>query len=181
MAAQVAEANARGQELARRLGVKWVPPVDRRKQRLLIFARDEAGRRFCPQQVGSPGRSIPDGASTAGRLPGGGKGVNVLDTALPIYYSPGYGIGVGPHSIGVADLRLAYVGILVGSAQVNLRTWPTALDCDPVEDLLRRAEVIEYAARLREERTVKGEAVAAATEFAADSFDLMETRLRCAE
>lgn len=133
LAAQVAEANARGQELARRLGVKWVPPVDRRKQRLLTFARDEAGRRFCPRQAGSPGRRIPDSVSTAARLPGGGNGVNVLDTAPPIYYTPGYGIGIGPHPVGGAELRLAYVGILVGSAQVNQRNWPTALDCDQVE------------------------------------------------
>ncbi|MCG5446159.1 hypothetical protein NIE79_004726 [Micromonospora sp. NIE79] len=185
LAAQVAEANARGQALARRLGVKWAPPVDRRKQRLLTFARDEAGRRFCPQQAASPGRRIPEGVSTAAQLPGGGNGVNVLDTALPIYYTPGRGLGVGTHSIGGAELRLAYVGILVGSARVNQRTWPTALDCNLVEDLLRPAEVITYASRLREGLqagwTTKSEAVEDATEFASSSFDLMETRLRCRE
>ncbi|MET8352662.1 hypothetical protein [Micromonospora sp. NPDC005206] len=185
LAAQVADANARGQELARRLGVKWAPPVDRRKQRLLTFARDEAGRRFCLRQAASPGRRIPDGVSTAARLPGGGDGVNVLDTALPIYYSAGFGIGVGTHSVGGDDLRLAYVGILVGSAQLKQRNWPTALDCDVVEDLLRPAEVIEYASRLREGMqagwTTKPEAVEAATRFASGGFDLMETRLRCRE
>ncbi|MFE9959200.1 hypothetical protein [Micromonospora sp. NPDC005299] len=187
LAAQVAKANARGQELARRLGVGFVPPVDRRKQRLLTFARDEAGRRFCPRQVASPGQHIPDSVSTAARLPGGGKGVDVLDTALPAYYSPGYlpGIGGGTDSIGGDDLRLAYVGILVGSARVNERAWPTALDCYLVEDLLRPAEVIEYASRLREGMkagwTTKREAVEAATKFAGDSFDLMETHRRCRE
>ncbi|MET8310758.1 hypothetical protein [Micromonospora sp. NPDC005173] len=187
LAAQVAEANARGQELARRLGVKWEPPVDRRKQRLLTFARDEAGRRFCPRQAASPGRRVPDGVSTAARLPGGGDGVDVLDTALPAYYSPGYlpGFGGGTDSIGGDDLRLAYVGILVGSARVKQRNWPTALDCDLVEDLLRPAEVIEYASRLREGIqagwTTKREAVEDATEFASSGFDLVETRLRCRE
>ncbi|MFG1740254.1 hypothetical protein ACGFLT_19715 [Micromonospora chalcea] len=188
LAAQVAAANARGQSLAKLLGVRWEFPVNDRKRRLLTFAREEAGRRFCQAQADAPGRPVPRSVAAAGRMPGKRGVADVLDSALPVGYSPAWMPGGGGGTnIGGADLRLAYVGILVGSAQVQVRYWPTALPCSLIEEqgLLQPKEISETATNIRELMksgiTTRREAMKKATDFAAGSFDLMETRRQCEE
>ncbi len=188
LAAQVAAANARGKALAQALGVRWEPPANDRRRRLLTFARDEAARRFCPQQAAAPGRAVPKSVTTAARMPGNDAGADVLDSALPVVFSPAWSPVGGGTRIGGDELRLAYVGILVGSAQVDsLRTWPVALDCWLIEDqgLLQPAEISETADNIRElmrlGSTTKQEASRDATDFAAGSFDLLERRRQCKE
>lgn len=92
------------------------------------------------------------------------------------------------HQDGRDELRIAYVGILVGSAQVaSVRTWPVALDCSLIEDqgLLQPDTIYETAQNIRElmrtGATTNQEAVRDATDFAARSFDLLERRRQCRE
>jgi hypothetical protein len=179
---QLDAANRRGQELARALGVTFTPPVSARKHRLLLYARQAAAGQLCPAQAGSPGKLVPVSMAPPARFPKGSASVDILETALPEYYAPN-SLGAGTPTIGAQDLRGAYLDILAGTARENLRTWPTALPCEQVADLLRQAEVQEYAARLRtgirDGWLSRDKAASDATGFAADTFALLERRRTC--
>lgn len=179
---QLDTANRRGQELARALGVTFTPPVSARKHRVLVQARQAAAGQFCPAQAGTPGKPVSASVAPPAGFPDGTGPVNILETALPEHYAPNWS-GAGTPTIRAQDLRQAYVDILAGTARVNLRAWPTALSCDQVADLLRPAELQEYAVRLREGFRdgwlSRRKAASDATGFAADTFVLLERRRAC--
>jgi hypothetical protein len=175
---QLTDANRRGQQLATLLKVTFTPPVGAREQKLLVRAREAAAGQFCPAQARTPGTPVSERVAEPARFPDGTGPVDILETALPEHYAPN-SLGGGTPTIQAGDLRHAYVDILAGTARVQDRTWPIALSCDQAADLLRPAEVTEYAGRLRRGPGSDREMAAAATGFAADTFMLLERRRSC--
>jgi hypothetical protein len=181
---QLVAANRRGQDLARALKVDFTPPVSAAEQALLRQARQAAAGQFCPAQAAAPGKPVADRVAPPARFPDGTAHVDILQTALPEYYALNEH-GAGTPRIPHEDLHQGYVDILAGTARVDSRSWPTALPCDQTADLLQPAEVQEYADRLLEGMRAgwlsRRQAASRATDFAGDSFALLERGRVCAQ
>ncbi|WP_176445419.1 PASTA domain-containing protein [Blastococcus mobilis] len=161
-----AAADASAAHMAAALNVSYASSTTPAIAALMATAREEAGRRFCPEQAAHPGEQVDESPQGAGVFPGEGESpVRMTETVLDSWWFFQSIFGYD-QAVPADRIRLAYLSLLAQPAQFR---WQEAvlMDCDfyarslsgelrdnTVETMLTNNTVIEIHDRVDMERAV---------------------------